>query len=261
MMTNQPRTQPYDRIAELYDLEHVTHEDDIDFHLNFVQAVGDPVLELGCGSGRLLAPIAEAGFRIVGVDQSRAMLDRAAVATAELSGLVTLREGDMTDLRGVPGGPFGTVIIGLNGLLHLPSAAEQRTCLSAARAVLDPRGQLLIDVFNPTPESLRGFDQSILHEGLWLKDDGSRVDKFSSRRVSTAAQTILTDLWYDLTGPDGIVKRTATSFTMRYVYPAELELMLEIAGFAEWQIYGSYDLDPLTDHSERILVAAEVTPA
>jgi hypothetical protein len=46
---------------------------------------------------------------------------------------------------------------------------------------------------------------------------------------------------------------------MRYLHAAELELMLEMAGFASWEIYGSYDLDPFDDHSERILVAAEAT--
>ena len=43
----------------------------------------------------------------------------------------------------------------------------------------------------------------------------------------------------------------------RYIQRAELELMLELAGFKSWEIYGSYDLDPFTDHSDRLLVAAE----
>jgi SAM-dependent methyltransferase len=261
MMMKHSPADPYERIAELYDLEHDAHDDDIDFYLNFVQVVGDPVLELGCGTGRLLAPIAESGYRIVGVDQSAAMLERAAEATKRYSGLVSLHQGGMTDLSQVPGGPFGTIVIGLNGLLHLASAAEQRACLSAVKAALDPRGQVLIDVFNPTPETLRNLDQSLMLEGTWTKPDGTRVDKFGSRRVLPASQTIATEIWYDLTGIDGTVKRIATSFAMRYLSPSELELMLELAGFPEWQIYGSYDLDPLGDHSERILIAAEASPS
>jgi hypothetical protein len=57
--------------------------------------------------------------------------------------------------------------------------------------------------------------------------------------------------------PDGTLRRIPTSFTMRYIQRAELELMLELAGFKSWEIYGSYDLDPFTDHSDRLLVAAE----
>jgi hypothetical protein len=46
---------------------------------------------------------------------------------------------------------------------------------------------------------------------------------------------------------------------MRYLYRSELELMLELAGFVEWQLYGSYDLDPYDDQSDRLIAAAEVT--
>jgi SAM-dependent methyltransferase len=251
----------YSEIAELYDLEHASYADDLDFYLNFVESVGDPVLELGCGTGRLLAPIAEAGFRITGVDLSAAMLSRAeqAVSDAALQDLVQLHLGDMSLAQEAPGGPFGVAIVALNGLLHIADFEQQRRLLTNAHAALDPRGLLLIDVLHPTPDTLRGFDHSLIHEGTWTTDDGVRVDKFSSRRVYPSTQTIATELWYDLTGPDGSVRRVATSMAMRYVQRAELELMLELAGFVEWQIYGSYDLDPFGDHSERLIVAAEVT--
>ena len=48
---------------------------------------------------------------------------------------------------------------------------------------------------------------------------------------------------------------------MRYVSPAEFELMLELAGFIEWKRYGSYELDPFEDGSDRLIVTAEVTPS
>lgn len=251
----------YAEIAELYDLEHASYEDDIDFYLNYVESVGDPVLELGCGTGRLLEPIAEAGFRVTGVDLSESMLKRAAdaITLAGHTELVQLHQGDMTRANEAPGGPFGIVIVGLNGLLHVADFNAQRRLLANARTALDPRGLLLIDVLNPTPETLRGFDHSLIHEGTWSTNDGTRVDKFSSRRVSPATQVISTELWYDLTAPDGSVRRIATSMPMRYVHRAELELMLELSGFVEWQIYGSYDLDEFGDHSERLIVAAEVT--
>lgn len=253
---------PYAGIAEFYDLEHASFTDDIECFLNFIVAAGDPVLELACGSGRLLVPIAEAGYRVTGVDRSPAMLRRAAAAI-EAAGVfdrVQLHMGDMTEAAAAPGGPFGVVIIALNGLLHAGDLATQRQILEAARAALDPRGQLLIDVFHPTPDTLRAFDHAVIHEGTWHLPNGERVDKFSTRRLSPARQLILTDVWYDRIGRNGQIRRVATSFPMRYLHPGELELLLEAAGFAEWQLYGSYDLDPFDDHAERIIVAAEVTP-
>jgi SAM-dependent methyltransferase len=252
---------PYAEIAELYDLEHDDFRDDLPFYLNSIAAVGDPVLELGCGSGRVLRPIADAGFRVTGLDRSRAMLDRArrSLRGSGLERRATLIEGSMSDAKSAPGAPFGTVIFSLNGLLHLTDPVDQRQALASALQAMDPRGQLLIDVFNPTVETLRTYDHSIVHEGTWSRADGTQVDKFSTRSVSSSAQLIHTRIWYDVISPDGSVKRVGTSFDLRYLHRHELELMLELAGFAEWQVYGSYDLDPYDDSAERLIVAAEVT--
>lgn len=252
---------PYAEIPELYDLEHADYADDLHLYLNLALVVGDPILELGCGTGRLLVPLAEAGHRVTGVDVSRPMLDRAAaaVATAGVSTRVTLHHGSMTEADSAPGGPFGLVVIALNGLLHLPTAAAQRETLLAARRALDPRGQLVLDLLNPTPETLRGLDHSYGHEGSWSLPHGERVDKFAAHRVLPAQQRIDTQLWYDRVAKDGAVRRTLTGYPMRYLHRAELELLLEVTGFAEWRVYGSYDLDPFEDGSERLLVTAEVT--
>jgi len=251
---------PYGKIAELYDLEHDEFDDDIDFYLNSIRVVGDPVLEVGCGTGRLLRPIAAAGFRVTGLDQSPAMLGRAR-ASLDVSArrLVTLHVGHMDELESAPGGPFGTVIFSLNGLLHLSIPTAQGRALSSAKRVLDPRGQLLIDVLNPTIEALRAFDGRVLHEGSWRDSTGKLVDKFSSRRLIQSEQLIHSKIWYDTTSGDGSFTRAGTEFDQRFLYRHELELLLELAGFADWQVYGSYELDPFDDSSDRLIVAAEAS--
>lgn len=252
---------PYANIADLYDLEHDDFADDVPFYLNSIMAVGDPVLEFGCGSGRLLRPIAAAGYRVTGLDQSTTMLDRARsrIGSAKAKRLITLHQGSMTGSGPLPGGPFGVAIFSLNGLMHLTEPREQLAALRAARSALDPRGQLLIDVLHATPDTLRSYEIGVVHEGAWQRDDGSRVDKFSARRISAAEQLIDTQLWYDLVDPEGNLRRVSTSFDLRYLHRNELELMLELAGFAEWQVYGGYDLEPFTDQSERLIIAAEAT--
>ena len=70
-------------LVDLYDLEHDQFDDDIACFMNFIEAVGDPVLELGAGTGRFLIPIAEAGFRVTGLDASEPMLAKAADRIAE----------------------------------------------------------------------------------------------------------------------------------------------------------------------------------
>ncbi|MBA3449962.1 MAG: class I SAM-dependent methyltransferase [Chloroflexia bacterium] len=259
----QEAGDPYGALPELYDLEHASFADDIDLYLRLGEVIGDPILELGCGTGRVLARLAEAGHRVTGIDRSRPMLDRARAVLAESgnSELVTLLKAEMTAAGSAPGGPFGLVILSLNGLMHAATQAEQRETLIASRGALDPRGMLVVDALNPSPELLVGFDGRVQHEGSWHRADGTRVDRFAARSHDAAEQRIDTELWYDRIDREGHLHRVASSFPMRYVFPSELELLLELAGFVEWKRYGSYDLDPYDDSSERLIVTAEVTPS
>jgi SAM-dependent methyltransferase len=260
-VTPEQPADPYADLPELYDLEHDAFRDDVDFYLQSVAAVGGPVLELGCGTGRVLSPLAAAGFDVSGLDSSPAMLERARarLASVRTAGTVTLHVAPMQEVATTPGGPFGVIIIALNGLLHLADQHEQRRTLAACRKALDPRGQLIIDVLNPVPGRLAEFDGTVLHEGQWKRPNGSTVDKFSARHHRPAAQAIDATIWYDMVALDGSLRRVPTAFTQRYLHQSELSLLLELAGFASHQVYGSYDLDPYDDDAERILVAAEPT--
>jgi SAM-dependent methyltransferase len=258
---------PYADLPELYDLEHAGLSEDIDLYLRLAEVVGDPILELGCGTGRVLGPLAAAGHRITGIDRSRPMLDRARSVllgqahSSTNSKRVTLVEGSMTEAERAPGGPFGLVIFSLNGLMHLSVKAEQRAALASARRALDPRGMLVIDLLNPTPELLTSLDGRVRHEGSWRKSDGTTVDRFSVQTHDSAEQSIDTELWYDLVNPAGHIRRVRSGFPMRYLVASELALLLEFTGFVEWKMYGSYDLDPYEDGSDRLIITAEVTPS
>ena len=256
---------PYAELPELYDLEHARFTEDIDLYLRLAEVVGDPILELGCGTGRVLVPLAAAGHRITGIDRSRPMLDRARsmLQTHASSVLrrVTLSEGSMTEAECAPGGPFGLVIFSLNGLMHVSTMAGQRAALESARRALDPRGMLVIDILNPTPELLTTLDGRVQHEGTWRDSEDTVIDRFSARTHDSAEQRIDTELWYDLTEPGGHIRRVRSGFPMRYLVASELALLLEVSGFVEWKRYGSYDLDPFDDRSDRLIVTAEVTPS
>jgi SAM-dependent methyltransferase len=258
---------PYADLPELYDLEHAGFSEDIELYLRLAEVVGDPILELGCGTGRVLGPLAAAGHRITGIDRSRPMLDRARSVlqvqthSSTNAKCVTLVEGSMTEAERAPGGPFGLVIFSLNGLMHLSARVEQRAALASARRALDPRGMLVIDLLNPTPELLTSLDGRVRHEGSWRKSNGTLVDRFSVRTQDSAEQRIDTELWYDLVDPAGHIRRVRSGFPMRYLVASELALLLELTGFVEWKMYGSYDLDPYEDGSDRLIVTAEVTPS
>lgn len=260
--THDHGTDPYADIAELYDLEHDEFDEDLELYLGLLDNVGGPFLEMGAGSGRLLAPIADAGYAVTGLDVSRPMLDRARVRLREEGVLnkVTLHEARIEDATSAPGGPFGLVAFSLNALMHLDSPDAQRAALTAACQVTKRGGITVIDTMNPTHEQLAHLISRNHLEGSWEDEDGATVDKWSHRELFSVDQTIDTLLYYDRTLPDGRLRRTRTNFSLRYVTPNELELMLELAGFSRWQIFGGYDLSPLTDDSDRIVVIAEGAP-
>ena len=234
---------PYAELPELYDLEHAGFSEDIDLYLRLAEVVGDPILELGCGTGRVLGPLAAAGHRITGIDRSRPMLDRARSAlqvqahSSTDAKRVTLVEGSMTEAERAPGGPFGLVIFSLNGLMHLSARAEQRAALASARRALDPRGMLVIDAPQSDP---RAADNASMAASSTRGPGGSPTGPWSivsrSRTHDSAEQRIDTELWYDLVDPAGHIRRVRSGFPMRYLVASELALLLELTGFVEWKM-------------------------
>ena len=250
----------YRAIGEWYDAEHDAVVDDVALYVQLAEIVGDPILELGCGSGRILAPLASAGHRVTGVDRSAAMLSRARRRLADAgSSEAFLALGEMDQLPTDLAGRHGLVILSHNTLLHATTSESQRAVLTAARTALDPRGMLVLDVINPIGHLGQPEDGRVTVEGRWPTGDGGSVSKFSIRTGDPATQRISTDIWYDYVEPDGAVRRTTTRLELRFVTAAELLLLLELCGFVEPQLYGSYDLDPYTETSPRIIVTAEAT--
>ena len=252
---------PYDQIAAYYDLEHRSFTDDVELYLQFVEAAGDPVLELGCGTARIVREIAAAGFDVTGIDSSAEMLAyaRTRIETAADGGDIVLIEGDFGRDDLAPAGAFGIAIIALDSLMHATTQEGQLQVLRSAWTALDPRGQLVVDVVNPTPGRLLAMDGDLTFAGSWTLDGDSRLDKLVAQTADFASQTIDSQIWYEVTSPQGAVLRTRTEFTQRWVSAGELLLMLQLAGFQDWRVYGNYDLDPLEAHSDRIIIAAEKT--
>ena len=153
----------YDAIARIYDPWSVSVREDVGFYVDEALASGGPVLELAVGTGRIAVPTAKAGVQVIGVDESPGML---AVAReyAEREGVaerIDLRVGDLRDPPVSERVPL--VTIPFRSLLHMPSDAEKTRALAAARALLEPGGLLVFDVFAPSREDIEETD------GLWIE--------------------------------------------------------------------------------------------
>ncbi|GAB7045030.1 class I SAM-dependent methyltransferase [Catenuloplanes indicus] len=175
------------------------------------------VLELGVGTGRLALPLAAAGLRVVGVDNSPAMLDRLRAKPG--ADRVDARLGDM--LHPPTAAAFGCVLIAFSTLYLLTDQTDQRACITAAAARLAPGGSLIVEGFIPDPD--RWHHGHSLHVDQW---DPERPT-MSVGRLDTTAQTIET---LRITHTDGQPRVVANR--LRYVLPAELDLLAEAAGLA-----------------------------
>jgi SAM-dependent methyltransferase len=183
---------------------------------------------------------------------------RARLSHSRNASRVTLHQGDMAAADTAPGWPFGMVLFSLNALMHLADPEVQLDALRAARRALRPGGQLVLDVLNPTPQYLVDIGRAPILEWSTTLDDGSSIDKWSVRVIHPVDQLIETTLWYDQVDTAGRVTRTRTAFVLRYVQAHELLLMLELAGFDAARVFGSTDLEPLTEASDRILAISGV---
>lgn len=247
----------FDRFARFYDGEYGTFDADLALYRGFAERAEGPILELGCGTGRVLLALAEAGFDVVGLDVSSAMIE-IALAKAQALGVndrVRLVQGDMRQFELEC--RFGLIYSAINSFMHLETQADQLAALRCCHRHLLPDGLLVLDLFPPHVEDLANDDGRLIVQGTWQDPtSGATVIKQYTRQVDLAEQTIHVQFFYDEVFPDRTLRRTIAPFTMRYLGRYEAELLLEKAGFALEAIYGSWEMDPFVSESERMILVA-----
>lgn len=245
------------RIARFFDAEYADYMEDLPALQAYAQRTDGPLLELGCGSGRLLVPLAHAGYRVTGVDLSPAMLDiaRAKVAAADLADRVILIEGDYATAP--LGGPFRLAFCVMNTFLHLLTIEDQVQALRHWRRHLAPRGLLLLDIFHPDHRQLAELDGRLVWDKTWQDPiSGATVMKFVACTGDPARQLLHVTMIYDEIAAEGALRRTVGAYDIHYMGRYEAELLLERAGFVLEAVYGGWDLAPFEGNCDRIILAA-----
>jgi len=247
----------YDVYAQFYDLEFGGLSDDLLMIQQFAARCGSPILELACGTGRLLLPLAREGYQVTGIDVSPAMLEAARhkIEAEDLGDRITLVEQDMRELD-LPV-RFQLAFVAVNSFMHLLNTEDQLAALRRIRAHLNPGGLLLLDLFHPDLNRLldsRG--QVALDRESTEPETGQRLMRFSTQKVDIAQQTIHVTYILDRMDGEGRIQRTLFPFSVRYLFRYELELLLRHAGFEIEAIYGSYDLDDFGCESEKMIAVA-----
>ena len=247
----------YSALARYYDLENADFTEDLDYWLELAGEAGDPVLELGCGTGRVLLNLARRGHAVTGLDNSPEMLGRLrakleAASARHLAAPPQIVQAGLEDFD--LSERFRLALMPFNTFMHLLTQEAQLAALARIRRHLAPGALLALDMPNPG-EAYAAQDQGLTLERTFA--DGDRtVQQFSSVAIDRAAQMAQITWIYDSTDPQGAVQRSIIPLTLRYTFPAEMRLLLERSGLSLAHLYGDYDHSPFADGSPRLLVIA-----
>ena len=254
----------YDQLdAVFYDHYSLGLDGDVEFYVEEAKQAGSRVLELGCGTGRILIPTAQAGIPIIGLDRATAMLTRTEQKIATLSpavrSLVTLNHADMRAFRIDPA--LRLITVPYRAFLYLLTLKDQRQALACIHRHLSPRGRLILNIFDPDVETLAthsGPLGSVLKRDLVFQHPhtGRRVISWEARRYDLERQLLEQSTIFEEVDAAGCtLSRTHRSLTLRYVFRYEMRHLLELTGFRVEALYGDFRRGPFTHGGEQIWIA------
>jgi SAM-dependent methyltransferase len=246
---------PYAADAAYYNAIHGSFRDDIGLWASFAGRTDRPVLEVGCGTGRIALELARQGYEVAGIDPSPAMLAVARQAVEDDALDVTFFEGTATELTLEPD-HYGLVLVPLDVFLYCEDGEHQVRTLAALARTMVFNGTLILDLPGPAA----GLDAASNGQPLLVfsgeAEPGQPFDCYHLHEDDLASQTRHLRVTYESVGEDGIVRRRVSEHVLRYVHRFEIEYLLDRAGLALADVYGDYDLGPLTNDSERMIVVA-----
>jgi len=246
---------PFDD-GEVYDLILKDIPYGFDFYTGLAREANGPVLDVCCGTGRILLPCLQAGVDIEGLDLFAPMLETLRRKAGELWLSPCLHQSDMSDFD-LPR-RYALVMIPFNAFGHNMTQEAQIRCLSLCRRHLLPGGLLAFDTFFPslaiigTPQNTRVLEGEMQHPSTGLP-----MRMYDTRSFDRVAQVQHSINELELLGIDGSVQQVHRSeMSLRYIYKNEMVLLLRAAGFARFEIYGDFDRRPLIGEDDAMIVEA-----
>ncbi len=248
-MSTGPDSSSYDLIAEFYDEDMGRNNSgrDIAFYLERAGRAGGPILELGCGTGRITLALVSRGFSVDALDISEPMLRELEKKAARLSESdrqrLTLLRLDMRELK--LDKKFALILCPFSAFTYLVEEEDQSRALRKIGEHLESSGTFILDTFVPHYEDLLFPDDRVyfdyrrqLANGLILERDKT-IAKDLTRQINTVRRT------YRFIGGDGSVLRTVrTEERIRYRFRSEMVLLLQNHGFEVVEEYGDFEGRP-----------------
>lgn len=239
----------YDKEAKIYDDVHNSEfMGDTTFYLHEAKKARGKVLEVGCGTGRIYLRLLEAGVDAYGIDISRGMLQKLR-ANAHAKGLAEkIFLANAKNFR-LPH-KFELIIVPFRAFLHLLTMDDQLAALKTMRAHLAPGGKLMLNFFYPDPE----FISKNYHKGKLRKSVVNGIERYD--------ETFFIDEPNQIAQCKSTFKRkgkkpTKGHFRLAFIYKREFELLLRLAGFSKWRVYGGFKKEELKTSKQEMVWVIE----
>jgi len=248
----------WDDYAAFYDWENARTlgKRDVPFWERLARQARTPVLELGCGTGRITLPLAKAGITVVGLDRSESMLARARkrVTRAKLARRARLVRGDIRHLPFAAPGRFRLVMAPYGILQSLLREADLVAALRAAHAVLAPGGIFGLELVADLPSWAEYRDRVTLRG--WRGRPGGVYLTLCETVVQDRAKGItrFEQTYEERRGRERRTHRFSLAF--RTVTVPQMTRRLESAGFEVTAVLGDYQGGPWDPRAEAWILLA-----
>jgi len=243
--------QSFEKWAKVYDLIYEKYRDDIDFYRKEASKVKGKVLEIACGTGRVYLELLKDGVDVYGIDISKNMLK---VLKEKARKLGLKPKGYRADMRTfkLPY-KFSLIIIPFRSFLHNLTIEDQLKTLKNIRRHLEPKGKLILNFFFPNPEFI-------------LKTYGKEIKKGTINIGKK--KFVVTNKSYFINEVNQIVEfvkslkfKNKTVWKSRFrialIYKREFELLLRLAGFRKWKVFGGFNYEPLKSYKQEMVWVVE----
>jgi ubiquinone/menaquinone biosynthesis C-methylase UbiE len=237
-----------------YDLKNEGIQSDVGFYLRQIKTYGDPALELGCGTGRITIPLAQAGIDITGLDVLDTMLS---VAKNKAKSEKVKIEWVKADCRNFHlNRKFNYIFFPFNSILHLHDVESYEACFSCVKRFLTGAGKFVIDVFNPRLDILTRDSSERVPIAEYPDPDGKGIVVVTETNQYDRADQINHIKWhYDIgNGAEKFIRE----LNLRILFPKEFDTLLHYNGFAIEKKYGDFDKSDFDSGSPRQIVTCRV---
>lgn len=250
---------PFETVALYYDKAYSSEREKraIEMYKTFAARFGGPVLEIGCGTGRVLLEIARMGTEIDGIDISKSMLSVLHSKLDAESLDCRIMQADMREF--VMEKRYNLITIPFRSMQHMLTLEDRIDVIRSAKNHLREDGRLVFDVAFPNYEALAsGFGQESL-DAEWTESGRSVRMYFRRDGYCKIGQIMLGTLLFRVFDGNKILHEEKQSLEMHFFSLPELEACFMATGFSIEERYGSYNFEPLDEKASQMVFVLKAT--